>query len=160
MSSKGSTAAVAPKERRLRENEKKWTPPVMEAGWTLWPSVFLKYQRQLGLTPLHVNVLLQVARCWFKADSPPYRAKKSIAEALGVSTKTIQRALSELRARGYLEPEKRHDGNGGQRASAYHFGGLIAAARPYAEEMVKQRTEKIAARQKEQRQKPGLRRIK
>lgn len=40
----------------LRTNEKKWTKPLMEAGWTALPSVMIENQRQLDLTPLDLSV--------------------------------------------------------------------------------------------------------
>jgi hypothetical protein len=149
-----------PDERRLRQNEKKWTPVLMDAGWTAWPSVFLIYQRELGLSPVHVNVLLQIARCWFEAESAPWRSKTRIAKAIGMSSKTVQRAIKELSARGYLKSKVRYDAKGGRRANAFDFSGLIEAARPYAEQRAKERGERAAEKARQDSKKPGLRAVK
>ncbi len=52
-------------KEELKMNEKKWTPALMKAGWTVIPSVILERQKALGLDPVDVNILLQLARnCW------------------------------------------------------------------------------------------------
>ena len=96
---------AAQKVSTLRENEKKWTPQLVAAGWTFWPNVFLKYQRELGLTPVQMNVLLQIASNWFKAESNPWRAKASLAKAINLSERQVQRVLADLKARGYFDSD-------------------------------------------------------
>ncbi len=149
-----------PQEAQLRQNERKWTRELMAEGWTAWPSVFLEYQRELGLTPTHVNILLQIARCWWEPASMPFRSKKQIARAIGVSEKTVQRHVSDLVDAGLIERIDRFDGEGAQRANAYAFKGLIEKGKPYAEAMRKRRLERTAAKAERQARKPGLRRVK
>ena len=36
------------KQERLRRNEEKWTPALMDAGWTVIPSIILERQQALG----------------------------------------------------------------------------------------------------------------
>ena len=45
----------------LRTNEKKWTKPLMDAGWTALPSVIIENQRQLMLSPLDLNIIVYLA---------------------------------------------------------------------------------------------------
>jgi hypothetical protein len=52
-------------ERVLRRNEEKWTAPLMDAGWTAIPSIILDKQHALGLDPVDVNILLQLAKHWW-----------------------------------------------------------------------------------------------
>ena len=37
----------------LRVNEKKWTKPLMDAGWTCIPTVIIERQQVLGLVVAH-----------------------------------------------------------------------------------------------------------
>jgi hypothetical protein len=60
----------------LRTNEKKWTKPLMDAGWTALPSVIIENQRQLGLNPLDLNIILYLASKWWTAEGRPYRQGK------------------------------------------------------------------------------------
>jgi hypothetical protein len=45
---------------RLRRNEEKWTPTLMNAGWTVIPSILLEKQAALGLDAIDVNILLHL----------------------------------------------------------------------------------------------------
>lgn len=133
-------------QKHLRANEKKWTKPLLAAGWTLIPSVILERQRALGLDPIDLNILLQLARYWWYSDNPPRPSKKAIAECLNVSTSTIQRRIARLEAAGLISREARFGAaGGGQQTNAYHFDGLIREAVPFAEEAIAERK----ARQKE-----------
>ena len=57
MSAKSKTAAAD--ASNLRTNEKKWSKPLMDAGWTAFPSVIIENQKQLGLTPMPWRVNLR-----------------------------------------------------------------------------------------------------
>ena len=56
---------------RIRRNEEKWTRTLMDAGWTVLPSIILEKQHALGLDAVDVNILLQLARHWWYKDNPP-----------------------------------------------------------------------------------------
>ncbi len=44
----------------------------MDAGWTAIPSIILDKQHALGLDPIDVNILLQLAKhWWFNGKSSP-----------------------------------------------------------------------------------------
>jgi hypothetical protein len=60
----------------LKENERKWTKTLMDAGYTVIPAVILDRQQALGLDPVDVNILLQLITHWWKADNLPYPSKK------------------------------------------------------------------------------------
>lgn len=138
--------------KHLRANELKWGSRLVEAGWTLVPSTILERQLALGLDPVDFNILMQLARYWWKADNPPHPKIATIAECIKKSRSTVQRRLKRMERDGLIEIRHRHDPkHGGQTSSEYLFTGLIAEATNLAEEAIKDRMEyqkKAAARRK------------
>ena len=143
---------------RLRRNEAKWSPELMEAGWTAMPSIILEKQRALGLDPIDVNILLQLARHWWYPDNPPHPSKASIAACLNVSTSTVQRHIAAMERSGFIKRVARFDPKSrGQQSNKYRFDGLIREAKPYAEEAIKERDAQRRERAARQhRKKPRL----
>jgi predicted transcriptional regulator len=126
--------------RRLRANEEKWGVTLVDAGWTLIPSTILERQQALGLDPVDLNILLQLARYWWQAGNPPRPAINTIALCVGRSQSSVQRRLKKMERDGLIEIEHRFDErHGGQTSSNYYFRGLIKAASPYAEETLEDR---------------------
>jgi DNA-binding MarR family transcriptional regulator len=144
--SKG-TAAPTPhgstQQKRLRANEKKWTPELMAAGWTMVPSVLMEHQRELGLNPIQFNILMHLAKHWWK-ETPPFVSKRTIAAAIRMSPRTVQRNLTALEQAGLVRREKRYRQNGGRTSNSYVFDGLIEKAKPYAASMVERRQKRAA----------------
>ena len=148
----------AQQTERLQRNEEKWTLALMEAGWTVLPSIILEKQHALGLDAIDVNILLQLARYWWYSDNPPHPSKASIAECIGVDPSTVRRHIARMEADGFIRREARYNKRfGGRETNTYHFDGLIKAATPHAKEFIemreKQRTEDAARRS---RKKPRL----
>ena len=146
------------KEKRLRRNEKKWTPALMNAGWTVIPSVILERQQALGLDALDINIILQLVRHWWYSEKPPYPTKKTIAECIGVDESTVRRRIAAMEKVGFIERKPRFDPKYGQRANEYLFDGLIKEATPFAMEKVKEREQRQKeAAERRKRKKPRLR---
>jgi DNA-binding transcriptional regulator YhcF (GntR family) len=143
------------KQIELRRNERKWTRPLMEAGWTAWPSILLERQRELGLDALDVNILLQLAKHWWEADNPPYPSKRSIAAAIGVDPRTVQRRIERMEKVGLVRRRERRDPHGGTKTNAYLFDGLIQRATPYAREKLREIEDRRRAKRMPRRR--GLR---
>lgn len=121
----------------LKENEKKWTKPLMDAGYTVIPDVILDRQQALGLDPVDVNILLQLLTYWWKADNLPYPSKKSIAERI---EKTVQRRIARMERDGLMKRIPRRSAAKGQLSNIYDFSGLITAVTPFANEAVERKT--------------------
>lgn len=83
----------------LRTNEKKWTKPLMDAGWTALPSVIIENQRQLGLEPLDLNIVVYLASKWWTAEGKPFPSKSTMAKAMNVHPRTIQKHIAGLEGR-------------------------------------------------------------
>ena len=85
---------------RLRRNEEKWSPALMDAGWTVLPSIILEKQHALGLDAVDVNILLQLARYWWFSDRPPFPSKATIAECMKLDPSTVRKHIARMDAMG------------------------------------------------------------
>lgn len=142
----------------LRTNEKKWTKPLMDAGWTALPSVIIENQRQLALAPLDLNIILYLASKWWTAEGKPYPSKATMAKAMDVHPRTIQKHIAALEAAGYIKREQRRTDKG-SKSNIYHLDGLIESAKPFAEEKLAEMRDKaeMAKRRQNRRGAPKLR---
>lgn len=119
--------------------EQRWGRLLIDAGWVAFPSVFLQRQQALGLDPLDVNILLQLADHWWERDNLPFPSKKTLADRIGVTPRTIQRRIARMESAGFIKRIERRDRNGGNRTNRYSFAGLIKEADPFAHEVLKER---------------------
>jgi hypothetical protein len=128
---------------RLRRNEEKWSRALMDAGWTVLPSIILEKQHALGLDAVDVNILLQLARYWWFSDRPPFPSKATIAECMNIDPSTVRKRIARMERDGLMHREYRFNSKkGGQEANAYHFTGLIKAAMPFAKEALHTREQR------------------
>lgn len=143
---------------RLKINEQKWSKPLMDAGWTVIPNVIIERQKALGLDALDVNILLHLASYWWTADNKPRPAKATVADALQIDPRTVQRRIARLEAANLIRREQRRIPGKGSRPNLYHFDGLIAAAQPFAQEKLKEIAARVEEREKRvQRKRPTIR---
>ena len=126
-------------QEQLRHNEKKWTKPLMEAGWTVLPSVILDRQKALGLDAVDINILLHLAKHWWYSENPPHPSKQSIADCMGIDKSTVRRRIAQMEQDGLITRQTRFDAKYGQQTNSYHFTGLIKAATPLALEAIEAR---------------------
>ncbi len=142
--------------KAIKTNEKKWGKNLMNAGWTAFPSIILEKQHALGLDALDINIILYLSTYWWEAENKPHPAKKTIAEALGKTSRTIQRRIAALESVGFMSREFRPDKLRGNKSNKYHFDGLIKASEQFAIEkieMVKERKDSEADYRKRKRPK-------
>jgi transposase-like protein len=144
---------------RLRRNEEKWSVTLMDAGWTVIPSIVLEKQAALGLDAIDVNILLHLAKHWWYRENPPHPSKVSIAKAMGIDPSTVRKRIARMESEGLIQREARYKKLGGQETNFYHFDGLIKALTPHANEFIalreKQRSEDQARRHRK-KAKPTL----
>lgn len=142
----------------LRTNEKKWTKTLMDAGWLSFPNIILEKQRALGLTPLDINIILYLATYWWTEDNKPRPSKNTIAEAIGVTARTVQRRIAAMEKAGFIRREERRVSREGSRPNLYHFDGLIKEATPYALEKASViQNRKVEDKERQKRKRPDLR---
>lgn len=144
-----TTAVTQATVKAVSRTEKKWTPALMAAGWTTFPSIILDRQKALGLDAIDINILLHLAKHWWEADNPPFPSKRTIADCIGVDPRTVQRRIAAMEKVGFIERKGRKGAMGGTGTNAYLFTGLIEKATPFAKEAVEARQERV--RQKEAR---------
>ena len=144
--SKTAESAATAEASELRVNEKKWTPGLWKAGWTALPDVVFERQQALGLDPLDINILLHIASYWWRRDSKPFPSKVTIAKAIGVDPRTVQRRIADMEKDGLVRREERRVVGHGSKTNIYHLDGLIAAAKPYAQEKIEKRARENAER--------------
>lgn len=111
------------KERRRAED--KWTGPVVRLGYTQLPSLLLKAQAKLMLTPAQLNVLLHIIEPWWDADRLPWIAKDTIAQRMRKTPRSIQRIITQLEQAGHIARIERFYGKKHQTANAYSPAGLV-----------------------------------
>lgn len=114
---------VGKKERRRAED--KWTGPVIRLGYTQLPSLLLKGQAKLKLTPVQLNVLLHILEPWWDADRLPWIAKDTIAQRMRKTPRSIQRVITQLEKDGHIKRIERFYGKKHQTANAYSPAGLV-----------------------------------
>jgi hypothetical protein len=151
---KTSATHKADQQKSLRANEDKWTPALMAAaGWTALPSLILDKQPALGIDALDLNILLQLAKYWWKKGDLPYPSKETLGELIGVTPTTIRRRIKRMEAEGLIQRIERHDTKGGQQSNFYSFDGLIAKMLPHAQAALDLRKTQDAERERLRRRK-------
>jgi len=140
-----------------RKIEKRWGHDLTAAGWTAIPNVIIQRQKALGLTPLDVNILLQLLAYWWEPKNLPHMSKKTIAAAIDVHPRTIQKRIAAMEKAKFISSIERKSVLNGSNSNMYDFSGLIAAANPFAiEELQEIEQRKKAKEAKLARKKPQL----
>jgi hypothetical protein len=145
---------VASTERKI---EQRWGTPLTKAGWTAIPNVIFQRQKALGLTPLDITILLQLAAYWWEPDDLPRPSKKTVADTIGVHPRTVQKRIAAMETAKFIQRIPQKSKAKGNNPNLYDFSGLIAAAIPFAQEELQEiehRTHAKAA--KLARKKPKL----
>jgi len=136
--SKPNPVAKSPAQS-LKTNEAKWSKPLMNAGWITFPSVIVEYQKALGLDALDVNIVLHLANYWWTEDNKPHPSKATIAAAMKVDPRTVQRRIAEMEKGGLIRRQERRIRGKGSLTNLYHLDGLIEEATRFAEEKLEER---------------------
>lgn len=79
------------------------------AGFQAVPDLLLKNQAALGLSPTDLVVLLNVLMHWWYPSQKPFPRATTISTRMGVTPRTVQRALNELEKLGLLVRVKEGD---------------------------------------------------
>lgn len=109
-----------------RASEEKWGAAVMKLGFCIVPSLLLRAQRRLKLSPIQLAVLLQLCDYWWDSARKPYPSKDSLAQRLGLSARQVQRHIAILEQAGLVRRIPRNGSNGGKLSNTYDLSGLVA----------------------------------
>tara|TARA_A100001391_G_scaffold201791_1_gene189677 strand:- start:3162 stop:3593 length:432 start_codon:yes stop_codon:yes gene_type:complete len=97
-------------EARITVKEK-WQGAVTQgSGFVAIPMALLRLQTKYELTPTEMLVLINLLGHWWEPERPVFPRSTTIAKRMGVDTRTVQRATSNLEAKGLLERGKLEDG--------------------------------------------------
>ncbi|MGR3436645.1 MAG: helix-turn-helix domain-containing protein [Shimia sp.] len=143
----------APPEDKRVLNQK-WGKATMDANYTVIPSALLRGQARLGIDAMELAVLMHLLDHWWQADKMPWPSKKTIAERLRVSEKTIQRAMVRLEEGKLIQRNPRYHKTGGRTSNEYDLSPLVERLKPIAEDLVQ--AKKDAEKIKKQAERPGL----
>lgn len=99
-------------------------------------------------------MLLHLIDHWWEETTMPFPSKKRLAERLGVSDKTVQRAMQRLETEGLVKRVVRNHASGGQASNEYDLSPLVEKLKPIARDMVKARDEAAVTRRAASR--PGF----
>lgn len=147
--------AEANDERTL---SRKWGKTTMGLGYTVVPSALLRGQARLGIGPTELAVLLHLMEHWWRPEDMPWPSKKTIAERLGVSSKTVQRAVVTLEAGNLLRRNERYHKTGGRTSNEYDLSPLVERLKPIVADM--EQAEKDSKATKRAAERPGLKKRK
>lgn len=84
----------------------KWGEDALMMGWTAIPSSLLMLQKTLGIDSVALNVLMNLTASWWETAKKPYPSQQVIAERMGTSKRTVQRAIRELENLRLLEVKR------------------------------------------------------
>jgi helix-turn-helix protein len=106
-------------EKVPSSTERIWGKAVRNYGYTGVPSILIQGQRRLGVTPLQMNILLQLLDYFFDPTRHPFPRKSEIAKRMNVSTKTIQINMRALEQAGLIQREIRRKAAGDYDSNIY-----------------------------------------
>lgn len=158
MTKSKSTTASSPTPSEI---DRKWGKALTAGGWAAIPNVIFERQASLGLESMDVCIILHLAGYWWKAGTDPYPSKTTLAKAMGVHPRTIQRRIAALEKAGFIKRIPRTASNGGHLSNQYSLEGLIKAAEPFAKEHLEERKKRQAEKlARAKRKKPTLKLVK
>jgi len=123
-----NAAQLKPK-KAAKASERKWGKPVMNSGFCIIPSLLLRAQRRLALSPTQLAVLLQLIDYWSDEKRKPYPSKKALSERLGLSQRQLQRHIADLEQAGFVQRIERTAANRGKQSNSYDLSGLAEKLR-------------------------------
>lgn len=128
--------------KKRSSTEQIWGKKVYRHGYAGVPSILIRGQERLGLSPTQFNIIVQLLDYWFEPAKKPFPSKRELAARINVTQKTIQKNIRELETAGLIRREQRRSAAGDWTSNIYHLDGLIEkvqAIEPDFEEEKKQR---------------------
>lgn len=117
---------IAKRKVSPKSSAEKWGQKVMDLGFCLVPSLLLRAQRRLNLSPTQLAVLLQLCDFWWDKDRKPFPSKETLAQRLSLSERQVQRYIADLEQEGLVHRVDRRASNGGKLSNIYDLSGLVS----------------------------------
>jgi DNA-binding MarR family transcriptional regulator len=112
-------------------SQEKWGSEAIAAGFTVLPNHFIALNQFVGeekaLSPTEMLVTLQILSSWWSKDRLPFPSKATIASRSGLSPRQVQRALTALEQKGYVERITRYSTNQARTSNQFKLTGLVTA---------------------------------
>lgn len=122
----------------LDSTRKKWGRGPIDAGFTIIPNHLLSVNQFLPedrrLTPTELIVLFQVLSSWWSPERMPFPSKATIAKRTDLSPRQVQRAISALEVKGFLERGARFNQNNARVSNIYELDRTVALISKIAQE--------------------------
>lgn len=122
-----STTQLPEEETSSTMLQKRWGEAMTE-GFVVVPRLLLLKQHELGLNNGEVVVLLNLLASWWKDEDRPYPAVSTLAQRMGVSLRTVQRAIEKLEETGFIKRLRNTQGNGRSsklKVTRYELSGTV-----------------------------------
>lgn len=142
--------------KRNKASDDKWGTAVMKIGFSIVPSLLLRAQRRLQLTPTQLAVLLQLCDYWWDERRKPYPSKEALAARLGLGPRQIQRHIADLEQMSLVARIERKGSHGGRLSNTYDLAGLVARLQEIEPDF--REVEEEAKKRRKEVAKPGFRR--
>jgi len=120
----------------------KWGAEAIAAGFTVVPNHLISINQfvdeEKQLSPTEMLVILQILVVWWSKDRAPFPSKATIAQRAGLSPRQVQRALTSLEKKTYIQRITRFSTNRARTSNEYNLQGLTsiiaeaAKAHPHA----------------------------
>ena len=104
-----------------------------ETGFTAVPDVLIRSQGQLKLSSTEMMVLLNILLHWWREGEWPYPRVSAISERMGISRRTVERAIRRLQEKGLVVHRRSEVMGNGPAARRFDLSGLIDILRSRAE---------------------------
>ncbi|WP_230190534.1 helix-turn-helix domain-containing protein [Sphingobium sp. CECT 9361] len=119
-------------------SQEKWGLEAIAAGFTVLPNHFLALnqfvEEEKSLSPTEMIVMLQILSAWWSKDRLPFPSKATIATRSGLSPRQVQRAITSLEKKEYIERISRYSTNQGRTSNQFKLTGLVGAVMKAAKE--------------------------
>jgi hypothetical protein len=133
--------------RKPSSTEAIWGKSVAAHGYAGVPSILIRAQGRLGLSPMQFSIVVQLLEYWREPGRKPFPSKRDLAERMGVSEKAIQLNIAELEKANLVRRELRRTAAGDWDSNVYHLDGLVQRLQAMEPDFAKERVAKEAWRE-------------
>lgn len=114
----------------------RWNGAVTEGltGFTAVPDVLIRSQSHLKLSAIEMGVVLNLLLHWWQSDGEwPYPRLSTIAHRMGVTRRTVERAIRSLEDKGLIERLEGEYSSDGLTVRRFDLSGLVATLKGLAD---------------------------
>lgn len=133
--------------RKPSSTEAIWGKSVAAHGYAGIPSILIRAQGRLGLSPMQFNIVVHLLEYWRSPERRPFPTKRDLAERMGASEKAIQNNMKALEERGFVRREQRKTAAGDWDSNVYHLDGLVRRVQELEPDFAKERAAREAFRE-------------